>query len=772
MSKIKLDFKNKICDAALYGNSFYLLDEKLRLYKLTKEFKLDKSYSLIDKETDSFEKLLLKQAHIFYAKDETPFAYEIKTKNYIKYSWLGKKLNCVSQSPGGELIATGYNNGKVDIFHISGNIFQSLFFDVGDIFFIDFDKNYNRILSIGTKNKIVIHDVELSQTRAIIRHDIKILKAKFLDENEIFCLHADGSTSIININKEQIIKKNDNSLKNIISFELSSDRKYALLGDKNGELIAISVRFNKVLFRKKYENLVHKIKWIKKTMILFFEDGSVEIYPLENAHQDIKDEIVQKNYQKAYEILQENSFLALFEDIENEFDKAWNEEIFPQVLDLILNGNEKEAKYLSKPFIHDIYKKKLLNLYTDKKELIQQFVDANENKEYNTIYDIVQNYPHLEKTTIFKTIEDEWNVLYKQAKSAMRKDFKQKATEILTPFNNVNTKKNLISFLTNFPKPLFEAEKLLILKQYDEYFMLVTKNKVLKDTPEYQKTINELNDVVQKIDKNLKAGRFRNVIVLAKKLYLFKPFKAMAKGYIKEVKNKVEFLNKLNAQDIKGALEIVENDYNIVFLDTFREFLKPFKQKQTQAYEHIEKSNVEHLLLVFNEYINYPILKDKIASFVKLAYLKKFLSVNEEDIALIDWRRSFEHYSLYFGTDEDLKLVAKNKNIERELYKVIGKNDFFGYKKYEFSEDILKYKTKEQIEEEERRKRQRSEHPHYLHMAIVAGGVVVFILLTWMLLTVFDSNIEQIKQERKRGPYKGFKKVYETIKSGIVGESQ
>jgi len=434
--------------------------------------------------------------------------------------------------------------------------------------------------------------------------------------------------------------------------------------------------------------------------------------------------------------------------------------------------NEKEAKYLSKPFIHDIYKKKLLNLYTDKKDLIQQFVDANENKEYSTIYDIVQKYPHLEKTSIFRTIEDEWAVLYKQAKSAMRKEFKQKATEILTPFNNVNAKKNLISFLTNFPKPLFEAEKLLILKKYDEYFILVTKNKVLKDTIEYQKTIYEIDEIIKKIDKNLKSEQFRNVIVLAKKLYLFKPFRAKAKEYIQEVKNKVEFLNKLNNNDIKGAFEVVENDYNIVFLDAFKELLKPFKQKQAQAYEYVNKSDIEHLLLSFDEYMNYPILKDKIASFVKLAYLKKFLFVSEEDMPLIDWRGSFEQYSLYFGTDEDVKIVAKNKHIERELYRIISRNDFFGYKKYEFSEDILKYKTKEQIEEEERRKRQKSGHSHYLHMAIVAGGMVVFILLAWMLLTIFDSNIERIKQERKRGPYQGFKKVYETIKSGKVGESQ
>ena len=195
----------------------------------------------------------------------------------------------------------------------------------------------------------------------------------------------------------------------------------------------------------------------------------------------------------------------------------------------------------------------------------------------------------------------------------------------------------------------------------------------------------------------------------------------------------------------------------------FRKILDKYKQKETQAYIYVKKSDIEYLLLSMGDYIHYPLLRDKIASFIKIAYLKKFLNINKEDVSLIDWRGTLEHYALYFGVDGDLKIVAKRKGIEKDLNKVIVRSNFLGYRKYDFSEDILKFKTQEQLQIQEQKTKEIKKDPHMFHLMLIGAGVVVFILLAWIMLKIFEPNIQDIKEERKKGPYKGFETIYNSI---------
>jgi len=304
--KTKLEFDNKICDARIYGKFLYLLDEKLTLHRLTQNLKLDKSFHFIKDQTAGKNKLLLKKGSILYTTKDVVFTYAMKLKKTHSYSWLGEEILSVCESNDGKIIACGYKQGKIDIFYVYNGIYQSLAFDFGDCFYIDFDENYNRIIAIGSKNKLIVHDVELNITVANIRHDVEILKAKFLGEDKLFCLHLDGSTSIASIKENKIIVKTDNNLNAITSFALSPDKKFAIFGDNFGKLTAISIKFNKIFFTKEYESIVSNIKWIDETLFLFFENGNVEIHALKNTHIQIQDDRDQKNYQKAYKTLKKD----------------------------------------------------------------------------------------------------------------------------------------------------------------------------------------------------------------------------------------------------------------------------------------------------------------------------------------------------------------------------------------------------------------------------------------------------------------------------------
>jgi hypothetical protein len=340
------------------------------------------------------------------------------------------------------------------------------------------------LLVVGDRSRCVVHDVLLNRTLAVIRTDIKIFKALFLDDYKLFAINENGTTSLIDIKTASVLSTHNNSIVNPATIALNTSRDYAMVAEKNGKITVIFLERNKILFTHQLLNKpVKKIKWIQENLFFLFDDGTVTVYPLQNDHKMVEKNIEARDYKTASLLLKKNTFLSLFSDIEKGLDTIWNEEVFPQAMDLILDGRQDAAVALVDPFVHDVYKKKIFNLYTNQSDVVTAFLKAYEGNDYSAIFSLAETYPHLKKSYKYRVVNDEWELAYKKAFDVMKNGFKVKANQILGPFNDVEGKKNIISVLTTFPKLFIDAESLSSPNVFPNILPLWPKTVCLKERP-------------------------------------------------------------------------------------------------------------------------------------------------------------------------------------------------------------------------------------------------------------------------------------------------
>jgi len=758
INHISLKYETPICDVEKFGKSFLLLDDTLRLHRITPTFKKEKTFTLLKTATDRDKKLILSEGALAFTKQDKLYTLAIKEKKVNSLTWFGEKINAISESHDGQYIAAGYNDGRVNVFLQTGEIYQSLVFECGNVKTLAFDDQSNLLLVVGDRSKTVVHDVMLNQTLAVIRTDIKIFKAVFLDNYKLFSINENGTTSIIDIKTSTVLSTHNNNIVNPTTIALNTSRDYGMVAEKNGKITVIFLERNKILFTHQLINKpVKKIKWVYETLFFLFDDGNVMIYPLLNDHKLVEKNIEERDYKTASLLLKKNTFLSLFSDIEKELDTIWTEEIFPQAMDLILDNRQEMAEELVDPFVHDVYKKKIFNLYTNHSEVVTNFLRAYENNDYSTVFALAETYPHLKKSYKYRVVNDEWELAYKKAFDVMKNGFKAKANQILSPFNDVEIKKNLISVLTTFPKMFIDAEALFLSKHTSAYFTYATKNSVIKGTPEYKKLIDEAEKLLKKIEEAKKSGALKEVIVLSKQLANYGHYKKQAKDIIDSIRNRVLFLDHVRKNNFTEAYSLIEQTHEITEMDEFQKLYAEFARQEKEAYRLAYEGKTGEILLLLREFLPIPLLKDKIASIVKISYLRHFIGVTE--IELTDWKATIEYYSLFFGIDSDIKETTKQIGVEDVLYKIIGGKDKYGYRKYDFIDDIVKMKTEEQLKAEKRAA--KKDHSHLYHLLILVGGIGVLAFIAYILLNVFSSSIASYKEERRQGPYKLFEKVYE-----------
>jgi hypothetical protein len=342
----------------------------------------------------------------------------------------------------------------------------------------------------------------------------------------------------------------------------------------------------------------------------------------------------------------------------------------------------------------------------------------------------------------------------------MKNKDKKKAIDVLLPFNEVKEKKNTISSLTNNPTLFFQALKYYKNHQYREFIKLSFSNSSLKETPEYNKILKYIDSLKLKIDQTLKANNLKDTLLLSKQLLEFPSHKEYANSIITIVKQRLQLDTFINNYNYYEAFDIINKNYILTDSYEFNRLKKEFNKIELQAYKMLLLNPTKDILNLFLPYINYTLLKPKIASFIKISYINEVLKIPQEDIDRVDWKYLVEHYSVYFGIDEDIKLLLKKFNKEKFIYKVIGATSHDGYKKVKFIDTLIRYKTEEEILEEKLKAKQEDKGLLHLYL-ILSGGIIAFAILVVLLINIFKTDIENYKQKRKStSVYTLFEKIY------------
>ena len=758
---VTLVYDQPICDVKQFGQFYVALDDNLKLHRITPSIKKEKTFTVVKTDSLPLHKAILKGNIIGYANKKTLYALSIKDKKILPYRWYGGDVTTFASSSDGHYLAAGYPDGKVNIFSVDiGGIYASLSLECGTIKYLHFDSKSSLLLVLGERNRVIVHDTLFNRTICTIPTETRVSFGVFLEGFRLFCVHDNGDTSIMDIQTGKILSLNNNQIKNPTALATNTERDYAIIGDKNGKITVIHLKYNKILFTHEVEaQPVLGIKWVEKTLFFLFYDGKVRVYPLANDLQIVEESIKEQSFYAASHAIKKNTFLSLFSSIESKLDEIWNETIFPQTIDLILDGEEGKAREVAEPFLHDVYKKKVYNLYAGGSEVTQHFLKAYINNDYATIFTLADQYPHLKKSTKYKVVNDEWELAFHKAFDVMKSGHKVKAGQILHPFNNTEKKKNLISLLINFPQIFIDADFYFKNRRVKEYFQHTAKNKILQNTPQYAKIIQEADKIKTSLEIAQEKGDIKVIVAYAKRLALYQPYRAMAKGVIDSIRGQILFQDFLKKDKIADIYHLAESHYEISQLPAFKKLHLPYEKAEKIAYRASYKGDTHTILNTLEPFLGIPTLKDKIAPIMKLAYLKQIESVPHPD--LVDWRATLEYYSLYFGIDQDVRETMQKIGMEEMLYKMVGGKDRFGYRKYDFVSSLIKEKTTEQMEAEKYKNIETKDRTHLRNYLLVGGGILAFVIAVKLVTMIFSSSIEAYKNDRRQGPYKLFEKIYE-----------
>ncbi|MCV6608027.1 MAG: hypothetical protein OIF32_07445 [Campylobacterales bacterium] len=764
-NNIQLEFNNKIIDVKKFKDHLFFLDEKVHLHKYSLDFEKEQDYKVIKDKGNYTYQQLLKNGSLLFQQNEKLYTFTVKTKSFKEFFWIKENITSVAPSSDGKFIAVGYEDGSVSIFLVDGTLYQTISFHFGKIIALCFSETSNRLIINCERNKTVVHDINTNKTIGTILTKAPTFHSKFIDDNTIFCFDESGYTSIIDIKSQEVKSYRNNNIKGGTSIAITPDKEYGIIGSYDGTLTVIFLEINKILFSKKTQtSSIINIQWIEDTLLFMYEDNKVEVFTLGTLHQLVKNHIKNKNFSTVSKLLKENIFLTLFSDIEKELDDIWNETVFPEALDLIIDDKIDQAKKITLPFLHDEYKNKVFNIYIDKQDIPTKFDLSYETKDYVTFYQLAEQYPHFKRTKRFQLVENQWKITYEKAFKQIKDSLKDKAIETFKPFYEVEEKKHIISTLINIPKMFIDSQKEYQLKNFDEYYSIVGRAPVLKETPEFLTLEKITESLKEKMLQAEKEDNLKERILYGKKLGEFKPYKKLAQKHLNEVKEKVKFLDYMKKNEISLAYNIADESNDVTLLKEFQIDYKKYLDKEALCYKHIETGNTKEILKILREFFHIPFFKKKASSIIKLSYVNS-LKHNTETKNL-DWKATAENYGRLFGLDHNIEIMMRALGQEKEYYKASGGRSGTGYIRADFPQTIIQYKTQEQIQKEEEKKeaQEKGKYAYVRHIIIGLAIILSVIMGTLFLQDFFSNEIDNYNNNRKSGPFQFFNHAHEKFK--------
>lgn len=591
-------------------------------------------------------------------------------------TWQKLEITKIAFSPKDNYFATGGEDGRVLVYvGESYNFLLSLPPFPDYISAIAFNEEESLVFGSCYSGKTMIFDIVRNSLIATFESESVIEDAFFYDDNsKVFCVCKNGKIFSYNIKQSTFI--NTNTLHNawLTVCQRVPDSNYALVGGRDNLLHFISLDDGSLLDNIIMDNRGLTALHFKGNLIyLGWSDGALQVGKLDTAKEEMLEALNNNNLTEALKIINEkNIFLKTLGEYQHKLESLWKETL-AKAIDLLAKNQFDEVNALAKPFMSDIKKKEELDYYWQQKEVMLNFLDALEAKNYIEVYKLVEQNTYLKDSMGYMKVEELWEKSFEVCKKLLLQNAQsniQKAQEILKPFANVKCKKDSVTMLLRNSDKYFEAEREYKAKNFVEYFKLTEKFPFLRETTIYRSALLVGEQIMRRVGVLEQAGDFEKAIEICKLLSSMAPFKIAAGDKTKSIQLKQEFIQLCNERKLTKAFEMAEESDELRSLPECKRLYDNFRDKCKIAFKYANEGDGEKVLNQLKEYLFAECWKDKIASILKIAYLTEFVQNapgKEGALENISWKETFQYYIERYGKDEELKKVAAENNLQGEL---------------------------------------------------------------------------------------------------------
>lgn len=664
--------------------SYFLNENTILIFSKNAEFQLFDTNSGDRIQKITFENIDTSyKSSFFMTKDRQLFVMPSTNNGFLFYSFKEQKIihelknledkpsACIMDSKK-RYFCCGFESGRCDIFLFKGlEYFDKTPALTDSVIYCDFFCNEKYFTTIGMDGKITINNFDTHEEpmRAKLVEN-KITSCTKIDDRTVLIVTSPSNLIFFDVQRKKIIKKMQVAfLKTLIPSKPTTDMKYLFFVKDSRKVGVIDLEHYTLISDSLIEltsDIVSLNRYKSDFIAVTTNSGLLNIYKLFDKEQ-LNFAIEDENYEKAYEITRKNPMLLDTKEYED-LETIWKN-IFESAFKFFCQKRFEEGMTALEPFAAIAEKKGIIKKLEKEFGQYDELLKYISDKNYVRVYELVQNKEFLSKTPAFLKLEKQWSNAYKAAQDyIIRLADKARASALLEDFYNVPQKRQLIHNLLRNPMIFIDLKSAIANRDFPTVFSLVTRNKFLKDAPEYKNVLEYGQKLYEVIKRKLKNRIFTDIMHDIETLELFPGLEEELKELKMFSKTATAFLAEYDKHNYETCFEMIDRYPILNGFSEAKSLELEWRKDLNLAQNHALKGDINAIVRDLYKYFNIDTKHSAIGFIIKKAYLSQLkISAIKEEKEQAGWDYAINKFITLFGYDDDLITIMnrlKSRNIE------------------------------------------------------------------------------------------------------------
>ncbi|QFR48211.1 hypothetical protein FJR48_00110 [Sulfurimonas lithotrophica] len=517
----------------------------------------------------------------------------------------------------------------------------------------------NRLACSGLGGAIIVLDMYSRANKIVLQNtNSRINALHFIDDDTILSANFDGLISIFSIKQRKLLSEIDTPLTQIRQVLPMPESNYIMLCSNTNYVSIVDIKNSKMLQHKymSFDDKVIRLSSIDyKHVAVALRSGFIKKIEL-SCEEDLKSLVLHNSLDKAYELVEKEPMLKSTKTY-MDLNKLYNN-IYNKAIVALINQNTSLANELLKMFKNIPSKQKEIN------SLFIAFKNYNNlkllylSKKLSLAYALCSKYPELEKTPIFRKMEEIWRDVFKNAQRQILLNKTQNARSLLQEYKTIPSKKEMIDLVLNQNKDFVEFIFAIDKKNYAKASMLALRNKLLMKSPSYNTLQSEIEYKTEQIKNFIYHGDVANARIAISIIKDVPYLKQQISDFDRECKHLEALQHYYKENNLKKCYETLDI-YTSLYTTELGELLEKHWQKIVEECEsYALKGKISDIKNTLGLLVTLKSRVDKIGDLFRLAFhirVKTYLS-----------KRSFKNaqqliysYIDTFGLDYEIKMLMK-----------------------------------------------------------------------------------------------------------------
>jgi len=525
-----------------------------------------------------------------------------------------------------KVACTGYG-GAIFVMDLHVNTHQEVITDsdirTNCLCFVDMDR------LVSGKDNGEIEIINTGSTVGSYRLETKFKTIKHItpipNTNYIFINYGENSLAIVDTKEYKVINKAYASFDDTIINMVLLDNDTIVIALANSDVIKLNL--------PKPEKL----------------DELIQKFPLYEVFKRTENATITKNYKN-------------YKKIEKQYDN-----IYKMATKSLMQNDKRLAIRLLKNYANLKSKQKDIKILFKTFEYYDKFKLLTQSKRYHDAYTLCEKYPILKQTDEYKEMDNIWKNCFLNAQKELLAGNLGTAKQMINIYKNIPVKKEMCSFIFNYPKDFVKFLKALVKKDFKTTDEITKKFDAFKNIPTYV-------NLTKKIEGSIKL--VENCIL--------KSNTKLARKHLDKLKNiphiqqKVKELN-LNCYSIEQLHSAYEMDnleacYKLLDTKKILHHIELGKKLEKQWAKIISKceeyaldGDVENIKKTLKDLISMESRKSKLGDLLRVAYhtkIKKIIETKDINKA----KETILSYLSIFGIDQEIEDITNIFNLKFSEY--------------------------------------------------------------------------------------------------------